>query len=41
MFGLLNDIVASAVTLVALADERRELVQEELDLEPKSLTTST
>lgn len=38
MFGLLNDIVASAVTLVELVDERRELIQEELDLEPRSLT---
>lgn len=36
--NLLNEIASSAAALVDLVDERRELVQEELDLEPQSLT---
>lgn len=35
MFDLLYDLAAGADSLVTLADERRELVQEELDLEAK------
>ena len=35
MFDLLNELVADATSLVALADERKELVQEELPLGAK------